>query len=146
MLIGELDRFSAHTLEAEIEDLCAAGTNTITLDLSKLTHIDATGVAVIAFRSRLLERRGYGFALIRGPWFVQREFELAGLADRLPFEGEETDATAGAPASRAPVETAPVETAPAELPGAARGARSGPHPRSLALLRIWQSQRGASRW
>jgi anti-anti-sigma factor len=86
VLMGELDRCSAHTLEAEIERLEGA-TSAITLDLSKLTHIDSTGVAVIAFRSGLCERRGYGVALIRGPWFIQREFELAGLGDRLPFEG-----------------------------------------------------------
>ena len=38
VLMGELDRCSAHTLEAEIERLEGA-TSAITLDLSKLTHI-----------------------------------------------------------------------------------------------------------
>ncbi|HMH46386.1 MAG TPA: STAS domain-containing protein, partial [Solirubrobacteraceae bacterium] len=70
VLMGELDRCSAHTLEAEIERLEGA-TSAITLDLSKLTHIDSTGVAVIAFRSGLCQRRGYGVALIRGPSFIQ---------------------------------------------------------------------------
>jgi anti-anti-sigma factor len=85
VLIGELDRASAHTLEAEIEQLCESGTGGITLDLSKLSYIDATGVAVIAFRSRLCQRRGYEFALIPGSWFIQRAFELAGVVDRLRF-------------------------------------------------------------
>jgi hypothetical protein len=40
---------------------------------------------VIAFRSRLCQRRGFEFALIPGSWFIQRAFELAGLVDRLPF-------------------------------------------------------------
>jgi anti-anti-sigma factor len=85
VLIGELDRVSAHTLEAKIEQLCESGTGGITLDLSRLTYIDATGVAVIAFRSRLCQRRGYEFALIPGSWLIQRAFELAGLVDHLPF-------------------------------------------------------------
>jgi anti-anti-sigma factor len=85
VLIGELDRVSAHTLEAEIEQLCESGTGGITLDLSRLSYIDATGVAVIAFRSRLCQRRGYEFALIPGSWLIQRAFELAGLLDNLPF-------------------------------------------------------------
>jgi anti-anti-sigma factor len=85
VLIGELDRASAHTLEAEIERLCESGAGGITLDLSKLSYIDSTGVAVIAFRSRLCQRRGYEFALVPGSWFVQRAFELAGLVDHLPF-------------------------------------------------------------
>ena len=95
VLSGELDRVSAHTLEAEIERLCDTGTGGITLDLRKLTYIDATGVAVIAFRSRLCRRRGFEFALIRGSWPVQRAFELAGLIDLLPF----VDVVAGAPSS-----------------------------------------------
>jgi anti-anti-sigma factor len=95
VLMGELDRVSAHTLEAEIERLCETGTGGITLDLRKLTYIDATGVAVIAFRSRLCRRRGFEFALIRGSWPVQRAFELAGLIDVLPFVG----ADPGAPPS-----------------------------------------------
>lgn len=89
VLVGELDRASAHTLEAEIERLCRAGVSGITLDLSKLTYIDWTGVAVIVFRSRLCLKRGYDFALIPGPWLVQRVFELACLSESLPFHEDD---------------------------------------------------------
>jgi anti-anti-sigma factor len=85
VLTGELDRTSAQTLEVAIEHLCATGAKGITLDLSKLTYIDASGVAVIAFRSRLCQRRGFDFALIQGPWFIRRAFEVAGVLDSLPF-------------------------------------------------------------
>jgi anti-anti-sigma factor len=85
VLTGELDRASAHTLEAAIERLCESGTAAITLDLSRLDYIDSTGVAVVAFRSGLCQRRGYEFALIPGSWLIQRAFELAGLAEQLPF-------------------------------------------------------------
>jgi anti-sigma B factor antagonist len=85
ILTGELDRRSAHALEVEIERLCEEGVTGITLDLRKLTYIDSIGVAVIAFRCGLCQRRGYEFALIPGPRSVHRVFELAGVSDLLPF-------------------------------------------------------------
>jgi anti-anti-sigma factor len=85
ILTGELNRRSAHTLEAEIERLCDEGVTGITLDLRELTHIDSTGVAVIAFRCGLCKRRGFDFALIPGSRLVHRAFERAGVADFLPF-------------------------------------------------------------
>jgi anti-anti-sigma factor len=89
VLIGELDRGSTHTLEAEIERLCEARIAAITLDLTKLSGIDSAGVAVIAFRSRWCRDRGHELALIPGPRPVQRAFELAGVAQSLTFtDGE----------------------------------------------------------
>jgi anti-anti-sigma factor len=85
VLTGSLDRGSAHQLEAEIERLCEEGVAGITLDLRQLAHIEAIGVAVVAFRCRLCRRRGYEFALIRGSRAVQLAFERAGLGERLPF-------------------------------------------------------------
>jgi anti-anti-sigma factor len=100
ILTGELNRRSAHTLEAEIERLCEEGVTGITLDLSELSNIDATGVAVIAFRSGLCKRRGYDFALIPGSRLVHRAFERAGVSDFLPFrEPEEEGSTVAKPAS-----------------------------------------------
>ena len=86
ILTGELDRGSARALEAEIERLCEQGVTGITLDLRELTYIDSIGVAVIAFRCGLCQRRGYEFALIPGSRLVHRAFEQAGLADVLPFQ------------------------------------------------------------
>jgi anti-anti-sigma factor len=85
ILTGELDRRSAHALEAEIERLCEEGVTGITLDLRELTYIDSIGVAVIAFRCRLCRRRGYEFSLIPGSTLINRAFEQAGVADVLPF-------------------------------------------------------------
>jgi anti-anti-sigma factor len=143
VLMGELDRCSAHTLEAEIERLEGA-TSAITLDLSKLTHIDSTGVAVIAFRSGLCQRRGYGVALIRGPSFIQREFELAGLGDRLPFEGV---SPSGVPAAAARIAPPAVERRAEHR--ARRRSREWATPRaparSFSFVRMWQGQRGSAR-
>jgi anti-anti-sigma factor len=88
ILTGSLDRGSVRQLETEIERLCEDGVTGITLDLRELTHIDAIGVAVVAFRCGLCLRRGYDFALIRGPRTVQRAFERAGLSELLPFADE----------------------------------------------------------
>jgi anti-anti-sigma factor len=89
VLTGELDHRSAHALEAEIERLCQEGVTGITLDLRELTYIDSIGVAVIAFRCGLCQRRGYDFALIPGSRFVHRAFEQAGVTDLLPFQEDE---------------------------------------------------------
>jgi anti-anti-sigma factor len=97
VLTGELNYRSAHTLEAEIERLCEEGVTGITLDLRQLTHIDPVGVAVIAFRCRLCERRGYDFALIPGSRFMRRAFEQAGVSNLLAF-GEEDVAAPRRPA------------------------------------------------
>lgn len=85
ILTGSLDRGSVHQLETEIERLCEEGVTGITLDLRELSYIEAIGVAVVAFRCGLCLRRGYDFALIRGPRVVQRAFEQAGLSELLPF-------------------------------------------------------------
>jgi anti-anti-sigma factor len=86
VLTGELTHRSASTLEVEIERLCEEGVSGITLDLRQLTHIDATGVAVISFRCGFCERQGCGFALIPGSRFIHRAFERAGVTDSLPFQ------------------------------------------------------------
>jgi anti-anti-sigma factor len=90
VLTGELDRRSAHTLEAEIEQLCEDGVTGITLDLRRLEYIDWIGVAVIAFRCDHCKRRGYEFALIPGSTSIQRAFEQAGVSDSLPFQENES--------------------------------------------------------
>ncbi|HEX3804875.1 MAG TPA: STAS domain-containing protein [Solirubrobacteraceae bacterium] len=103
VLTGSLDRSSVHELEKEIECLCEEGVTGITLDLRGLTYIDVIGVAVIAFRCGLYERRGYEFALIAGSRVIQRAFEHAGVSELLPFrEPEEDEATAEQPTLPAP--------------------------------------------
>jgi anti-anti-sigma factor len=94
VLTGELTHRSAHSLEVEIERLCEEGVTDITLDLRDLKRIDPVGVAVIAFRCGLCEKRGYGFRLIRGSRTVQRAFEQAGVIEILPFREDDDIAAA----------------------------------------------------
>jgi anti-anti-sigma factor len=92
VLTGELTHRSAHALEVEIERLCEEGVSSITLDLRQLEQIDSIGAAVIAFRSGLCQRQGYGFTLIPGPRSIQRAFEQAGMISLLPFQDDEVTA------------------------------------------------------
>jgi anti-anti-sigma factor len=88
VLVGELTHRSAHTLELELERLYEEGVTAIILDLRQLEHVDPIGVAVIAFRCGLYQRRGIGFMLIPGSRRVQGAFERAGVGD-LPFHVDE---------------------------------------------------------
>jgi anti-anti-sigma factor len=130
VLTGSLDSGSVRQLEAELERLCEEGVTGITLDLRGLTHIEAIGVSVVAFRCGLYQRRGYDFVLIRGSRAVQRAFEAAGLIELLPF----ADAAAGT-AQPEPAEPAAsslgerARAALAEAPRApAEGQRLQPEP------------------
>lgn len=129
-LIGELDRISAPTLEAEIERICETPGSSITLDLSKLSYIDATGVAVICFRCTHCRRRGHEFALIAGQPSVHRAFERAGAAERLPFVEVEADVRAQTPSLASPPAAHklpdPVPTRSARRVSGSAGARTAP--------------------
>ncbi len=119
ILTGELNHRSAHVLEAEIERLCEDGVTGITLDLRELRYIDSIGVAVIAFRSGLCKRRGYGFALIPGSLFIRRAFEQAGVTDLLSVE--EDNVAAPRPALRSANVLATVASSNQQPVGAERG-------------------------
>ncbi|HEX9481118.1 MAG TPA: STAS domain-containing protein [Solirubrobacteraceae bacterium] len=84
-LAGELDLTSAATLEAAVSRACSGSTRSITMDLSGLSFIDSTGLAVIVRTSGLCSNRGCAFQLVRGPRAVQRLFEVTGLDAVLPF-------------------------------------------------------------
>ena len=84
-LAGELDMTSAATLEAAVSRACSGSARSITLDLSGLSFIDSSGLAVIIHTSGLCSNRGCAFQLVPGPRAVQRLFELTGLDGVLPF-------------------------------------------------------------
>ncbi len=84
-LRGALGHDSAVTLEAAIDDLCAAGLDRLVLDLSGLTAIDRTGVAVVAMRCGLCRRHGVAVELTGASPSVAAAFDAAGLSGQLPF-------------------------------------------------------------
>ncbi len=84
-LSGELGHDSAVTLEAAIDDLCAAGVERLVLDLSGLRAIDRTGVGVVAMRCELCRRHGVAVEVVGASPVIAAAFEAAGLRGRLPF-------------------------------------------------------------
>jgi anti-sigma B factor antagonist len=89
VLSGELDIASAPILEAEIAGLCENGSGTITLDLSRLTFMDSTGLRAVLAADKLCSSRGHGFSLAGASGAVQRLFELTGVTGHLQFEPDE---------------------------------------------------------
>jgi anti-sigma B factor antagonist len=88
-LEGELDTRAVPELEAAIGRYCAEGPRALTLDLSKLSFIDSSGLWTILAAMRWCERQGRGFSLLPGPEAVQQVFEVTGLIDVLPFRSAE---------------------------------------------------------
>jgi anti-anti-sigma factor len=85
VLSGELDAGSIARLESAITRCTSAGTTAITLDLSRLSFIDSSGLWTITLARRWCEAHGRGFTLVPGPPQVQEVFEVTGLIDVLPF-------------------------------------------------------------
>lgn len=57
----------------------------VTLDLSGLTFMDTSGLRLVLEEDRRAKAEGRRLHLVPGPPTVHRVFELAGIADRLPF-------------------------------------------------------------
>ena len=91
VLSGELELGSAKTLQDAVARVCARKPSSLTMDLSKLMFIDSTGLAAIILASKICERDGHDFFLIKGPRAVQRLFEITGLIDVLPFRESAAD-------------------------------------------------------
>ena len=84
-LSGELDHHSAkgllRRLDQEIEK---ALPTQLTLDLSGVTFMDSSGIAVILKTDRLLRQTGGALALCGVPRQVRRVLDVAGLTNIVP--------------------------------------------------------------
>jgi anti-sigma B factor antagonist len=86
-LIGELDKDSAPTFEAELKRVEAGDAREIIVDLSGLTFIGSDGLKVFIHANARSREDGNRLRLIRGSDEVQSTFEMSGLLSRLPFDG-----------------------------------------------------------
>jgi anti-sigma B factor antagonist len=82
---GELDIATVGAVRERLDALRAAGFRRLVLDLRDLTFLDSTGVRLVLEQVAASATDGCEIAIVRGPWQVQRVFELAGLSSRLPF-------------------------------------------------------------
>jgi anti-anti-sigma factor len=84
-LRGELDMGGGDYLEAVVFCLLVDGIAGISLNLSKLAFIDATGLRSVRAVRELCLHRGLAFSLTRPSGHVRRLFEMTGAADDLPM-------------------------------------------------------------
>ena len=90
-LVGELDHHSAAPLRQQI-DAAASDSHCrrLTLDLSRLTFMDSSGIGLIMGRYRMMTAAGGTLRVENAPPRVQQMMELAGL-NRLPIWNERKD-------------------------------------------------------
>ena len=83
---GEFDMAATFTIEPALERvLVEPGVERLTVDLGEVSFIDSTGVGVLIRVNDEARDRGIELTIAPGPPEVQRVFEVAGLADVLPF-------------------------------------------------------------
>lgn len=82
--VGEFDSSALAPFEEAITEVMAEE-RPITIDLSRLTFIDSSGLWAITLTQRICRKRGLGLLIRPGPERVQSVFEVTGLADLLPF-------------------------------------------------------------
>ncbi|MDO4269418.1 MAG: STAS domain-containing protein [Eubacteriales bacterium] len=86
-LAGELDHHAARAAIEQAEDLLVLyPCQRLALDLSGLTFMDSSGLAVVLHLHRTCARAGYDFVVRGTPPQPMRVFEAAGLPQVMIFE------------------------------------------------------------
>ncbi len=84
---GELDISARSTMRAALERAVDGSEVAVVVDLTDVTFIDSTGLALLLNARRRLVRAQRGFAIACSPGRVRRTFELAGLEESLCVHG-----------------------------------------------------------
>ena len=85
VLGGELDMAARFQAEQALDRLLAEPVEQLVVDLGEVTFVDSTGMGLVLEVHDRARSEGFKLRLLRGPDEVQRVFELAGVADVLPF-------------------------------------------------------------
>jgi anti-anti-sigma factor len=85
VLGGELDMAARFQAEQALDALLAEPVEQLVVDLGEVTFVDSTGMGLVLEVHDRARTEGFKLRLLRGPKDVQRVFELAGVADVLPF-------------------------------------------------------------
>jgi anti-anti-sigma factor len=85
VLGGELDMSARFQAEQALDELLSAPVEQLVVDLGEVTFVDSTGMGLVLEVHDRARSEGFKLRLLRGPDEVQRVFELAGVADVLPF-------------------------------------------------------------
>jgi anti-sigma B factor antagonist len=84
-VVGELDISSAPELDRVIEGL--AGGGDLLLDLDGVAFMDSSGLAAVIRAKQTVECDGHHLAIRYGASQVRRIFEITGILDQFPDEG-----------------------------------------------------------
>ena len=79
---GELDMSNSSELRRRVERAMREGRDRVVIDLSRLTHMDSSGLAALIDSHQLADARGGRVALVISSESVRRTVEVRGL-DRL---------------------------------------------------------------
>jgi anti-anti-sigma factor len=85
VLGGDLDMSARFQAEQALDALLAEPVEQLVVDLGEVTFVDSTGMGLVLEVHDRARSEGFKLRLLRGPDEVQRVFELAGVADVLPF-------------------------------------------------------------
>jgi anti-sigma B factor antagonist len=76
---GELDLYTAERLQAGIDEAGAVGADTVLVDLSEVSFLDSTALAVLVRETKRLEARGHSLVLVTNDPRTRRVAEVTGL-------------------------------------------------------------------
>jgi anti-sigma B factor antagonist len=77
---GELDLYTAERLQARIDEAGAVGADTVLVDLSEVSFVDSTALAVLVQETKRLEGRGHSLVLVTNDPRTRRVVEVTGLS------------------------------------------------------------------
>lgn len=76
---GELDLYTAERLQSRIDEAGAVGADTVLVDLSEVSFVDSTALAVLVQETKRLEGRGRTLVLVTNDPRTRRVVEVTGL-------------------------------------------------------------------
>jgi anti-anti-sigma factor len=76
---GELDLYTAGSLQARIEEADTLGPDTVLVDLSEISFIDSSALVVLVRETKRLEGRGHSLVLVTNDPRTRRIVEVTGL-------------------------------------------------------------------
>jgi anti-sigma B factor antagonist len=86
-LRGELDLATVDQAHEALSRTEVRPSNTVVLDLSRVTFIDSSGLRFVLLADRRAQEEGWHLQLVPAPPEVQRIFRTTRLEERLPFVG-----------------------------------------------------------
>lgn len=75
-----MDLSTVDVVQAEIDDLRAAGWKSVVLDLREVSFIDSTGLNVVLQTNQCFAEHGLDFAIIEDPGPVRRLLDVTGVS------------------------------------------------------------------